>query len=185
MKYSGSRHRTAVFGDVFQRLTQLHFQRYSLASFKVASKQLTQRPTGAKIASMGRPSTYTDEIADSIAERLVTRTLRRICAEDSDVPDRVTIQRWIAQNEGFATKCARARQEHARYLLEIASDAVEDCDEENYNAAKVKFGSFGWLAERLLSKEYGNKVAVTGDGGGPIGITVVSSVPRPEREGEK
>ncbi len=106
----------------------------------------------------GRPTQYTEQLADSIVERLVERSLRRICQEDSDVPDRNTVARWMVQHPDFGAKCARARREHALYRLEMVEDDVDSIEPENANAVRVKVDYAKWLAERLQSKDYGNKV---------------------------
>ena len=112
-------------------------------------------PTAEK--KNGRPSVWTPELEESIVERMLTRSLRRICAEDKDVPDRITIQRHILKNEAFATKCARARAQHALHRLEEIEDDLDTITPENAKAVQVKVGFAQWLAERLLSKEYGNR----------------------------
>jgi len=38
-----------------------------------------------------------------------------------------------------------------------------------------------WIACKLLPKVYGDKQQISGDPEAPIGITIVSSIPRPER----
>jgi hypothetical protein len=111
---------------------------------------------------------WTPELEDSIVEALVTESLRKVCSHNSNLPDRTTIQRHIAQNEEFATRCARARAEHARYRLEMVEDDVDTCDAENARAVQVKVGFAQWLATRLLSKEYGDRTELSGPGGGPI-----------------
>ena len=101
---------------------------------------------------------WTPELENSIVERMLTRSLRKICEQDNDVPDRITIQRLITQSEEFATKCARARQQHALHRLEEIEDDLDSITPENAKAVQVKVGFAQWLAERLLSKDYGNKM---------------------------
>jgi hypothetical protein len=105
---------------------------------------------------------WTAELEDSIIDRLTTKSLRKICSEDSSLPDRATIQRHIADSAEFAAKCARARAEHARYRLEMVEDDVDTITEDNAKAVQVKVGFAQWLAARLLSKEYGDKLQLEG-----------------------
>ena len=115
--------------------------------------------------SAGRPTDYTPELGQSIADRLVTHTLVEICREDQYLPCRQTIQRWIRDNEEFATLCARARQEHAHYLIEQAELTARECSEDDAKSAQVKIGFAQWFAARVMSKTYGDRqqVEVTGD----------------------
>lgn len=54
---------------------------------------------------VGRPSIYTPDILDRICERLSNgEAMRSICAS-ADMPDRSTVQRWIAR----AYRAARLR----------------------------------------------------------------------------
>jgi hypothetical protein len=47
----------------------------------------------------GRPSEYSDKIAEAICERLLNgESLRAICA-DPAMPARATVFRWLARNQ--------------------------------------------------------------------------------------
>src|SRR5271169_4511560 len=71
----------------------------------------------------GRPSAYSDKIAEAICDRLVDgESLRAICA-DPGMPARATVFRWLASNQEFrnlgnlsccsATTCCKLRR-HGR-----------------------------------------------------------------------
>lgn len=45
---------------------------------------------------MGRPSTFTDEIFDTICERLENGEVLKAICKDDEMPDRSTVLRWIA-----------------------------------------------------------------------------------------
>jgi hypothetical protein len=60
----------------------------------------------------------------------------------------------------FASDVAYARSQHSQFLIERTTELVQACDETNFRSAKVKMENAQWLAERLLSKEYGNKLQV-------------------------
>ena len=126
---------------------------------------------------------WTVALEADIAKRLINRSLRTICEQDKDLPSRAAINERLAESEDFWTKCAHARRIHAMQRLESVELDVDTCNEDNANSVKVKVGYAQWLAERVLAKEYAPNQKHTGaDGEGPIGLTIVSAVPRPERE---
>ncbi len=132
---------------------------------------------------------WTPELENSIADRLITRSLRKICEEDNDLPHRITIQRRIIENPEFATVCARARAQNALYRLETAQDALDGADPESITQPGVKLielklNDARWLAERLLSKEgYGTRVQQ--EHSGEIGIKTVIVQPDVKAERER
>jgi hypothetical protein len=103
---------------------------------------------------------WTPELEDEIARRLITRSLTKICEEDSDLPSRNSIQERMLRNEAFWAKCAHARKMHAYQRLEDVERDVDSCNADNANAVRVKADYARWLAERLLSKDYSNKIDV-------------------------
>ena len=130
----------------------------------------------------GRPTSYTEELADSIAERLITRSLSEICEQDEDVPHRCTVQRWIMQHDEFATKCARARELHSEYLIEQAEVTARLCEEDSAQSAKVKISFAQWYASKLKPKVYGDRISQehSGPEGGPIKAEISVKFVRPE-----
>jgi hypothetical protein len=121
---------------------------------------------------VGRPSVFSDELADEICSRLVEgESLRQICRDDH-MPHRRTVLRWQAEKPDFATIIARAREGQADCLhddmadieAEIRSGALEP------QAARVIIWSKQWRAGKLAPKKYGDKLLNehTGADGGPI-----------------
>ncbi|MGN6768489.1 MAG: terminase small subunit protein [Rhizobiaceae bacterium] len=137
----------------------------------------------------GRPTIFTQELADLICERLSEgESLRTICI-DEGMPDKATVFRWLAKHYDFATIYARAREVQAEVLadelVEIADDGTNDWMErknadgdivgwqENGEAlrrSQLRISTRQWIAERMLPKKYGTKVhnELTGKDGGPI-----------------
>lgn len=135
---------------------------------------------------MARPTLHTEELEDEILSRIACgESLRAICAE-IDKPNISTIIRWLAANDSFALRYARAREMQAEMLademLEIADDDTSDRvvikneegkvikTEQNNVAvarAKLKLEQRRWWAEKLRPKVYGAKVAVGGDADAP------------------
>src|SRR5688572_16407481 len=94
---------------------------------------------------MGRPSDYTQEIADAMCERIAAvESLRRICTSE-DMPAKSTVFRWLILEKGFSDHYAKAREAQADTLfdeiLDISDDGrndwVETSDEEGGLAYKL------------------------------------------------
>jgi hypothetical protein len=136
---------------------------------------------------MARPSTFTQEIADAICERLMAgQSLRTIC-KDEDMPAASTVFRWLTLNASFSEQYARAREIQADLMfddvLEIADDARNDwmarnasedvgwtLNGEHVQRSKLRVDARKWMAGKLAPKKYGERVMNehTGAGGGPI-----------------
>ena len=79
---------------------------------------------------MGRPSTFTDDIFDQICSRMANgETLLKICRDD-EMPDRATVLRWIAADDGKRRKYEAARKACVEYwsdqVLDVATDSTND-----------------------------------------------------------
>lgn len=133
---------------------------------------------------MGRPTIYSDELAQTICESLmVGMSLRRICELD-DMPAISTVMQWLASNKSdFMEQYAHARQVQAEYLLDelidIADDSSKDyvivdgqerLDQEHIQRARLRIDTRKWNIEKLAPKKYGAKQQLehTGSNGGAI-----------------
>ena len=120
----------------------------------------------------GRPSKFTDEIADEICRRIAEgESLRAICRDDH-MPDRNTVFSWEDANPDFSAKCARARIRQGDWLFEdMASiEAGVLSGKITSDQARVVIGSKQWRAGRLAPRKYGDKLIQehTGPNGGPV-----------------
>lgn len=123
----------------------------------------------------GRPSDFSQEIADTICERLIDgESLRKICAGD-DMPNRSTVLRWMDADEAFAAKCARAREIQADSLFDQMQDIADEGNADDVQRAKLRVSTLQWRASKLAPKKYGDKTTTehTGADGGPIAASVV------------
>lgn len=71
---------------------------------------------------MGRPSSFTQKIADEICERIATqpRGIDRICDEDDDMPTARTVHRWLNEHDDFCQSYLRAKERQADLLFDQA-----------------------------------------------------------------
>jgi len=139
---------------------------------------------------MGRPSEYTDEIANSICEQLVEGiSLRTICKAES-MPSISSVFNWFQKFPAFLEQYARAKEIQAEgfaeELMDIADDGTNDfveredkkgnvrvmLDQENILRSKLRVDTRKWVVSKLLSKKYGDKLEHSGPEGGPIQFVV-------------
>ena len=78
---------------------------------------------------VGRPTDYSQELADNICSQLSEGiSLRTICLAD-DMPDKSTVFTWLRINKEFRDQYARAKEESAdadNESLEIIGDEAID-----------------------------------------------------------
>jgi len=140
-----------------------------------------QKPTG-------RPSTYTQEIADEICAGLAEgKSLRTVCSADH-FPCVATVFNWFRTKDGFLEQYTRAKAESADALtdemLDIADDGNNDwmttnSDEEgglNYQIngehiqrSRLRIETRKWLASKLKPKKYGDKITTEHEVGDKFG----------------
>jgi hypothetical protein len=119
---------------------------------------------------MGRPSTFTQDIADEICERILEgESLRHVCAENA-MPNRSTVLRWLDENEDFAAKYARARELQGDYMDDLILEAAAETDSENAPAQRVRIDAYKWRASKLKPKRYGDKTLVGSDPDNPLPV---------------
>lgn len=138
---------------------------------------------------MGRPTIYSEELAQVICESLmVGMSLRKICELD-DMPAISTVMQWLASNKSdFMEQYAHARQVQAEYLLDelidIADDSSNDYEivdgqerlnQEHIQRAKLRIDTRKWNIEKLAPKRYGNKQQVDHTTNGKDLETVVNN----------
>jgi len=125
----------------------------------------------------GRPTLYTQELADLICERVATSTfgLLRLCAIHDDMPEKITVNVWRRRYPEFAAQYAQAKLFQADLLaeemLDIADDATNDWMEtfddegnegwkfngEHVQRSRLRIDTRKFLAAKLLPKQYGDK----------------------------
>lgn len=128
----------------------------------------------------GRPSSFTEEIAETICTRLVNGdSLRKICAEDA-MPDRSTVFRWLEEEQSFATKYARARELQAHFGFEELQEIADEGNPADVQRARLRADTLRWRLSKLFPKKYGDKVALTGgdDGDAPVKFERIERIVR-------
>lgn len=125
------------------------------------------------MATRGRPSKYTKAVAERLCAELAKgKSLRRICREDDSLPAEVTVRQWAAEDRnGFYAHYTRARDigldAMADQVVDIADGAEADQDTD-IARDRLRFDARRWYLSKMAPKRYGDKVALTGEDGGPV-----------------
>jgi hypothetical protein len=112
---------------------------------------------------MGRPSDYTEDLAESIVEQLCDgKPLAEICRADGMPTDR-TVRNWMEKDAEFSSAIARAR---VIGFDAIAADALRISDnvKEDPASRRVRADTRLKLLAKWDPKRYGDKLDLTSGG---------------------
>lgn len=137
----------------------------------------------------GRPTKYTQELADEISEGITLGSSIRTVCKPKHMPAISTFYKWIRTHEEFAKQYARACEERTEAMsediLDIADDGTNDYMETDdgraqYNGdsvqrAKLRVDTRKWLMAKMKPKKYGDKVDVTSDGEKLEGLVIIKN----------
>jgi hypothetical protein len=154
-------------------------------------KPLTSKQTATaieKLSHIGRPTTYSHEIAVLICEMIADgNPLRRITKMDG-MPRSSTVYLWLLQHKEFSEIYTRAREDQADAL---ADEIVEIADEQpelvpmydkegqlievKIDTAfmawqKNRMDARKWTASKLKPKKYGERQILAGDAENPLEV---------------
>ena len=122
--------------------------------------------------SVGRPSKFTQEIADYICEEMINgRDLVDICSKD-EMPSRASVYRWLRENPVFETQYAHAREALADFEMANLKKMADATTEANVNSSRVKLNHYQWRVMKIAPRLYGDRTRteLTGENGGPIQV---------------
>ena len=119
----------------------------------------------------GRPTKYSDELADKICHIIATteKGIHAICEEFEDMPCPATIWNWLNANKRFLDNYAQAKeiQMHlmGEKIVSIADNSSGDEmttpngniveNREFMNRSKLRIETRMWLMERFAPKRFG------------------------------
>lgn len=137
-----------------------------------------EEPNGEK----GRPTLYTEELADRICDLIATNTcsLQRMCKEHDWMPAFRTIFKWLHEKdkEHFMHKYAHAKKMQADLMVEELTDISDNgqtdyyvdekgnfkVDHENIQRSKLRVDTRKWIASKILPKKFGERLDLTTGG---------------------
>ncbi|HEU5366666.1 MAG TPA: hypothetical protein VFU62_14105 [Hanamia sp.] len=125
---------------------------------------------------MGRPSSYTQELANEICETIqcTSKGIKRLCKEHEHWPSHNTIYRWLSTYSEFNDRYARAKRQQIEVLvdeiLSIAEDSSNDymmnedgklvVNHEHIQRSRLRIDTIKWLAAKLCPRIYGDRIQV-------------------------
>jgi hypothetical protein len=137
------------------RLGTVDLEQYATLSNK--AKPTGKLNRGKEPKHMGRPSSYSPEIAAEICSQLAEgKSLIKVC-EDARFPSDATIRSWaLDDKEGFSSQYTRARE--IGYL--VKADEITEIADTETDAAKAKnrIDARKWMLSKMLPKIYGDKL---------------------------
>lgn len=165
-----------------------------MSTTKPAKTRKTAAPAEAgppvSPALPGRPSKFTQEIADEICERMASgESLRFICVEHK-MPNRATVARWLSTNDAFRDQythaCELRSDEMFDQMMEIAdtpllgtksvskASGIEITEADMIEHRRLQVEARKWALGKMAPKKYGDKITqeLTGAGGAPLTINV-------------
>jgi hypothetical protein len=137
--------------------------------------EVVKRPRGRPPS---RELPFSQEIAESICQRLANgESLLAIC-ENEGYPTRDTVRKWADIDPDFHMQYVRAREAQAEHYVDemtlIADDGRNDFMEkqrqngetfvdvnrEHLDRSKIRIATRQWIIERVLANKYGPKPQV-------------------------
>ena len=104
----------------------------------------------------GRPTIYTQAIADEICERLAHGETLRKMVLDEHMPASCMIYRWLDNNESFREQYAQARVRQADYYAEMIID--ESFGAHDASIGRLRMDALKWASSKIAPKKYGDKI---------------------------
>lgn len=129
--------------------------------------------------AVGRPTSYTQEVAIRICEGIARRVpLARLCDEDDSLPALSTVYKWRRDVPEFSELYARAREDQADYLAEDTLTVSDDIDIPS-DHKRIMVDTRKWLAAKFRPRHYADKVQteLSGPNGQPVAVITADTDP--------
>jgi hypothetical protein len=121
---------------------------------------------------VGRPSTFTDEIFETICTRLENGEVLIDICDSAEMPDRSTVLRWIAKDDAKRRRYEVARQACVEFwsdeIIKIAMDGSRDtiidergrakCDHEWVARNRLQIDTIKFLMTKINPLRWGDKL---------------------------
>ena len=147
---------------------------------QILEKQASKgKPEGspAKGKKIGRPSSFSQQVADIICIRISEGESLKSITLDEDMPDRATVYRWLAADPAFCDMYARAREDQADTLADLNPilDKHGALIEIQLHSAylqwqKQRIDARKWTAMKLKPRKYGERLVHAGDPEAPMEV---------------
>lgn len=113
----------------------------------------------------GRPTGYSNELADRICEAVANSQsgLRKTLESVPELPTFASVQGWLKKHAYFVQAIAHARHTQIKAMAEDIIDISND-ETLDPNDKRIRIDTRKWLLSKLLPKTYGDKLDVTSGG---------------------
>jgi hypothetical protein len=133
--------------------------------------ELTARSAAAKI---GRQSTFTAGLAETICERIATgESLRNVC-RSAHMPSKSTVSLWLRNSREFSDQYARACEFRADAIADEIIEIADNCTDPQ--KARVQIDARKWYAAKIAPKKYGDRITHAGDPENPVQVVTAIRV---------
>lgn len=163
-----------------------------------AAKAPRAKRKGNYKAGPGRPSIYTEQIAETIIKRMSDGTsLRKVLLADDDLPEMTTVIRWLADPRfrpfrlQYALACEMRADKYFDESLDLADKplvgkkikrkigkdgkALKEVETgDNVERSRLQIDTRKWAAGKLSPKKYGEKMTLEGNKENPLQVNVKS-----------
>jgi len=114
-----------------------------------------------KTVKLGRPSIYTDELADKMLEEIASgRSVIGMCREEEWTPNADTWYRWLYKIEGLSDRYTRAKAFQSEREADIILDIADNATNQDYQVARLRVDARKWIASKLLPNKYGERTQI-------------------------
>jgi hypothetical protein len=142
----------------------------------IDNKEIVLSPDKKPKHPGGRPSLYTDELANRICEIVAINPcgLPTLCKQFDELPTPDTIRRWRWDKPEFSAKYTEAKRFQAEIMVESLEEITQNLEQYKYEdkdgAIRLDAGLIGharlitdtrkWTASKLAPKIYGDRQEV-------------------------
>ena len=106
----------------------------------------------------GRPSLFSEELAERIAERLASGQTFKQITDDPAMPSLRTVMRWAREKEGFGKMLLNARDAQVETLVGIMWEEALKADDNTVQSARLRVNVVQWLLSRYAPKQFSERV---------------------------
>ena len=109
-------------------------------------------------AVKGRPSLYTDKLAEEIAEKVANGATIKEAIAGPNMPSMRTVMQWAAEKPHFRTILLRAREAQVESLVGMMWEEALNADDGNIRTAQLRVNTIQWLLARYSPKKFSERV---------------------------
>lgn len=123
----------------------------------------------------GRPSKYTEALADKLCAQLAMgKSMRTVCKSDA-MPSMQTVFTWLRTKPDFLEQYESAKAEAADALVDEMLDIADNIKEEPASR-RVRVDTRKWISSKLKPKKYGDRTIHSGDSDNPLVTRIENTI---------